>query len=189
MKVIQLRGTNATGKTTAIRQFIEHGQFTIQSIEVEKAPIEYHWEERRRIAILGRYDTRVTGGIDGRITDKNLLKFAIIKMIKTVRPDVLLFEGIVYGVTYKFAYELARILRGLGADYTGICFMPPLEVVFMRLEQRNGGKVVNYMSVQNKWFTAQSAYKRLKQSGVNVKAIDTTKVPKADMYKIIEEEL
>ena len=70
MKVIQLRGTNATGKTTAIRQFIEKGEFEIGTINVQGLTIEFHEEKKRGIIILGRYDLSTTGGIDGRITNK-----------------------------------------------------------------------------------------------------------------------
>lgn len=189
MKVIQLRGTNATGKTTTLRQFMERGEFTVESIEVHGREIEYHWDDRRKIAILGRYDQAMSGGVDGYITDKDLLRDCIIRMLKKIKPEALLFEGIVYGVTFKFAYELSRLLNKIGCEYVGICFLPPLDVVFDRLALRNGDKPVDYMSVQNKWFTASRAYEKLKAVGVKVKEIDTTKVPKDSMYRIIEDEL
>lgn len=189
MKVIQLRGTNATGKTTTIRQFIERGTFEVRSIEVAKRDIEYHWDNERKIAIIGRYDQAMSGGVDGYITDKNLLRDTIIRMLRVIKPNVLLFEGIVYGVTFKFAFELARVLKQIKCEYVGICFIPPLDVVFDRLALRNGDKEVDYMSVQNKWFTASRAYDKLRQNGINVKAIDTTKIPKEQMYKIIEDEI
>ena len=187
MKVIQLRGTNATGKTTTIRQFIERGNFTVRSIVISRRAIEYHWDEDRRIAIIGRYDQAMSGGVDGYITNKDLLRNVIIRMIKVIKPETLLFEGIVYGVTFQFDYELARILKTLRYEYIGLCYMPPLDVVFDRLAQRNGGKEVDYMSVQNKWFTASRAYEKLYKNGINVKAIDTTKIPKDQMYRLIED--
>lgn len=189
MKVIQLRGTNATGKTTAIRQFLTRGKFCVCTINVQQREIEYHWDAERRIALLGRYDQAMSGGVDGYITDKNLLRSAIIRIVRTIKPNALLFEGIVYGVTFKFAYELSKALSLYGAEYVGICFTPPLDVVFDRLASRNGGKPVDYMSVQGKWFTASRAYDKLKASGINVKAIDTTKIPKDQMWRIIEDEL
>lgn len=189
MKVIQLRGTNATGKTTTIRQFIECGEFVVKTIRVAGRDIEYHWEERRRIAILGRYDQAMSGGVDGYITNKDLLRDTILKIMKNVKPDVLLFEGIVYGVTFEFAFKLARVLKKINCEYIGICFMPPLDVVFERLAKRNGDKAVDYMSVQNKWFSANRAYDKLRKNGIRVKAIDTSKIPKKKMQKIIEDEI
>lgn len=189
MKVIQLRGTNATGKTTTVRQFILRGRFTVKTITVRKTPVEYCWEEERRIAVIGRYDDRETGGVDGRITNKDLLRDTILRVIKAENPQYLIFEGVVYGVTFQFAYELYLVLKRMGWEYIGLCFIPPLEVAFERLAERNGGKPVDYMSVQNKWFTANSAYRRLLEKGVNVKAVDTSKIPKGEMYKLIEGEL
>lgn len=189
MKVIQLRGTNATGKTTTIRQFIERGDFEVKSIPIANRDIEYHWDEARKIAVLGRYDLRVSGGIDGYITNKNLLRDVIIRILKVVKPEVLLFEGVMYGVTFDFTYKLTRALKMIHCDYVGIYYNPPLDVVFDRLAERNGGKEVNYMNVQGKWFTAARAYDKLRANGINVKAIDTTRIPKEQMYKIIEGEL
>lgn len=189
MKVIQLRGTNATGKTTAIRQFIERGEFSVERIKIGLRDIEYHWEENRRIAVLGRYDKSITGGIDGYITDKRLLQDVILRLINRVHPETLLFEGIVYGVTFQFAYELSNLLKRIGYEYVGLCFIPPLDVVFERLSERNGGKQVDYMSVQNKWFTASRAYERLFKAGVKVKEIDTTKIQKESMWRVIQQEL
>ena len=189
MKVIQLRGTNATGKTTTVRQFIQRNNFVVNSIRVGYRDIEYHWDSQRKIAIIGRYDQAMSGGVDGYITDKDVLRDTIIRMVKNIKPNAVIFEGIVYGVTFQFAYELNKVLEKIGCDYVGICFLPPLDVVFDRLAVRNGGKEVDYMSVQNKWFTASRAYEKLKRAGVDVKAVDTTKIPKKQMYKLIEDEL
>lgn len=73
-KIIQLRGTNATGKTTACRQFIQSGQFTVRSVPVYGKYIEYHYDEQRKIAVVGRYDQRECGGVDGYIKNKNFLR-------------------------------------------------------------------------------------------------------------------
>lgn len=189
MKVIQLRGTNATGKTTTLRQFMNRGHFAVKTIRVGTRDIEYHWDSERRIALLGRYDQAMSGGIDGYITDKDYLRDCVLRIMKVVKPEALLFEGVVYGVTFKFAYELARVLKTMGIEYIGLCFLPPLDIVFDRLAIRNGGKEVDYMSVQNKWFSASKAYDRLRACGINVKAIDTTKIPKESMYRIIEDEI
>lgn len=189
MKVIQLRGTNATGKTTAIRQFIQRGNFRVTSIRVRGKDIEFHYDDGRRIAILGRYDLNVSGGIDGRITDRNVLLDSIIKIIKTIQPEILLFEGIVYGVTFKFAHELYHVLRSLNYDYIGICLLPPLEIAFKRLEVRNGGKPVDLLKVQDKWFETARAAEKLQKHGVPIKVIDSSKIPFEHMYRIVEDAL
>lgn len=189
MKVIQLRGTNATGKTTTIREFVERGNFVVRSFQYGKREVEYHYEKERKIVVLGRYDTRVSGGVDGYITNRDMLIHIIVKAIKLIRPDLLLFEGVVYGVTFQFAYDLVRVLKQFGYDYIGICLVPPLQVAIERLSIRNGGKPVDLISVQNKWFSTVRAYKKLKESGVNVKVVDPTSIPKEHMYKIIEGEL
>lgn len=189
MKVIQLRGTNATGKTTAVRQFIAKGNFEVRDIAVNGEIIEYHYEPDRNIVILGRYYTRVSGGVDGSITNKNVLRNSIVKILRAIRPETFIFEGIVYGVTFKFGYELYRALKSLNYDYKAICLVPPLEVAFDRVAERNGGKPVDLLSIQRKWFSAARAAENLKQHGVPVRIVDTSKIPKDAMWKIIQDEL
>lgn len=188
-KVIQLRGTNATGKTTAVRQFIGHGSFSILEIKVGGNDVEYCYDKERNIVVLGRYDDRECGGIDGRIKSVGALNDSIVKVLREVGPEHLIFEGVVYGLTFKFAYELNFVCDKLGYHYTGLCLTPPLDDALMRLYQRNGGKEINVEHLQNRYFSSIRAYNKLKANGVDVKMINTSAIPKKDMYRIIEDEL
>lgn len=188
-KIIQLRGTNATGKTTACRQFVQSGHFCVRSVPVHGKDIEYHYDDERKIAVVGRYDQRECGGVDGYIKNKNFLRDSIVKIIKKERPDALIFEGVMYGVTFKFGAEIDIVSKKLGYHYVGICFFPPLDVALERLYSRNGGKEVNVKSFQDKHISAAKAYKKLRDNGTDVKIIDTSKIPLKDMKRIIEDEL
>lgn len=184
-KVIQIRGTNATGKTTAVRNLINKGGYRVASIQVRGT--EYPYTYRDGIVIGGRYDTRECGGLDGVIKDKTIMKEYIVKLLKGMKPKVLILDAVMYGVTFQFAYELDIACKSLGYHYIGLTFAPPLDVSLLRLYQRNGGKYINVEHLQNKHISSIKAYKRLKACGVDVRLIDTSKVPKDQMHKIIED--
>lgn len=188
-KVIQLRGTNAVGKTTAVRQLTESGGFEVRLFRHGKMDVEYHMNDSRSICVLGRYDTRVCGGFDGVITDKRLLMDVIIKMLKELKPQYYVLEGVLYGVTFQFGFNLKKVCDMLGYHYKGLCLFPPLEVSLMRLYGRNGGKEIDVKSFQNKHLSAVKAYEKLRLNGVDVKIINTAEIPLEHMSKIIEDEL
>ena len=186
MKMIQLRGTNATGKTTAVRQFVFRGGFCVREMPNAGRQIEYHWNEERRIAVLGRYDKRECGGIDGYIEYRDELLDIIAKMMRTIRPEVIIYEGIAMATTFKLAHDIAMLCKRTGYEFVAVCLEPPLEVAFERLAGRNGGRPVNYMKVQEKWFSAARANEKLEAAGLHVVRFDTSRIPKEDMWKIIE---
>ena len=94
-----------------------------------------------------------------------------------------------YGLTFTFGFNLARAVKTMGYDYIGILFYAPLNTVFARLEQRNGGKAINYMNIQENWKRAYVAFQKLKSAKVNVKLVDTSKIAKERLYEAIENEL
>ena len=184
-KFIQVRGTNATGKTTAVRNLIQKGDFSVYSTNVYGNNFPYTFDGQTLIG--GRYDTRECGGLDGVIKDRNVLKEYIIKLIKQYQPKTFILDAVMYGTTFKFAYELNYVLKKMGYKYIGLTFAPPLDVSLIRLYQRNGGKEINVEHLQQKHIQSISAYKKLKACGIDVRLIDTSKIPKEQMHKIIED--
>ena len=188
-KVIQLRGTNATGKTTAVRQLIETGGFEVRFFRHGKMDVAYTMNDERSICVLGRYDTRVCGGFDGVIKDKRLLMDIIIKMLKVLQPKYYVLEGVMYGVTFAFGFNLNKVCDMLGYHYVGLCLIPPLDVSLLRLYGRNGGKEIDVKHLQDKHFATIRAYEKLKANGVDVKIVNSAIIPKDQMQKMIEDEM
>lgn len=186
-KVVQIRGANAVGKTTAIRMFLARGVFEIVPIKIGAKEVECNWDEKRGIFVIGRYDKCVSGGVDSAIKSREELLNTIAKAIREYKPETLLFEGILYGLTFKFAFDLSVFLKGVGYEYVGIGLFPPLGVAFDWLSERNGGKRVNETHIQQKWYSALKSIKKLKDAGLNVRVVDSSKIRLEDMWKIIED--
>lgn len=184
MKVIQLRGVNGVGKTTAVRQYIERGEFCVESIEMNGKQYFYHFDGK--IAIIGRYDLRQSGGIDGCITDKHELKNLITRMLRVIKPETLIFEGVMYGKTFQFSYDISLLAKALGYEYLAVCLVPSFDVSILRIWGRNGNKDVNVENLESMYRQAIKTNSMLRSSGVNTVEIDTGSVPKDEMYTILE---
>ena len=188
MKVIQLRGTNGVGKTTAVREYMRNGQFWTESVEMGGSQYIYHFSGS--VAIIGKYDGETaTGGIDGYITNKDELKNLIVRILKRVKPQTLIFECVFYGVSYQFSYDIKTVVERMGYEYVALCLMPPFDVSLERIWGRNGSKDINVEARQSVYRQAIVSNSKLRAKGVNVKVIDTSKIPKEDMGKIIAEEI
>lgn len=187
MKVIQIRGVNGVGKTTAVREYIRKGLFCAESIEMGGKQYSYQYDGK--IAIIGNYDGAECGGVDGLIKNKDELKNLIAKILRTIKPDALIFEGVMYGQTFQFSYEINRLAKALGYEYIALCFVPPFETSLLRIWERNGGKDINVEQRQATYRSAIKSNSLLRMRGVTTKDIDTSSIPKEDMYRIIEEAL
>lgn len=186
-KIIQLRGTNATGKTTAVRNFINLNNNCIYKIPVRGKEYEYTFLPDRNIVVAGRYDLRECGGIDGIITNKYILKEYMYKIMVDLKPEAVILDAVMYGVSFQFGYELSKVGEQLGYHYIGVLCAPPLDVSLLRLYKRNGGKEINVDHLQQKYFQSLKAYRRSCSAGMDMKLIDTSKIPKDKMQKIIED--
>lgn len=187
MKIIHVRGVNGVGKTTAVREYIEKGHFRVETTFLRGKQYFYHWDGET--AILGRYDERVTGGVDGYIKDATELKDIIAYIARGIRPRTLVFEGVMYGKTFNFTYEIYNLARALKADFLAICLVPPFDTAMERVWERNGGKDVRVENLERMYKQAITANAKLRMAGVPTRDYDTRLIPLEQMYTILEENI
>ena len=185
MKLIQIRGCNAAGKTTTVRQFIEKNNFRSEEILIKGIRTYITINKDNSIVILGRYDKK-TGGCD-LFKNKEHVLHTIIWLIVNIRPKTIIFEGLIYGLSYKFASELSDYVRNYNYEYIGICLYIRPDIAIDRLYNRNGGKKINEQYIFNKTKAAMSAFKKLKCNGYKVKLVDTSDISQGNMFKILED--
>lgn len=185
MKLIQIRGCNASGKTTTVRQFIQRNNFEIKEINIKGKKTFITTNNDNSIVVLGRYDKK-TGGCD-LFDNKEHVFNTIIWIIMNLRPQIIIFEGLIYSFTYKFASVLSDYVRNYKYKYVGICLYISPELSLTRLYKRNGGKPVKENLIYAKTKAMMGAYKKLFDNGYNVKMIDTGKINENEMYKILED--
>lgn len=185
MKLIQIRGCNASGKTTTVRQFIEKNNFESIEVNIKGKKTYLTINQDKSIVILGRYDKK-TGGCD-LFDNKEHVFNTIMWIIFNLKPKVIIFEGLIYGLTYKFASELSNFVSKYNYQYKGICLYANEDTVLERLYKRNGGKSIKEINIFKKTKTMISSYKKLLANGYNVKMIDTSNINENEMFKILED--
>lgn len=177
-----------TGKTTAARTYIQKkGGFKVEFMTVFGKEYPYTYNAKENIVVCGRYDRNVCGGIDGIIRDSKVVKQYVMQLLK-IKPDIIVFEGVMYGLTFKFSNELAMICRLNGYEYKAIVLAPEFNVLLERIYERNGGKPIKVESLNKNYMNSLKSSRKLKESGVYVKFIDTAKVSKQNMWRLIEDE-
>lgn len=185
MKIIQIRGNNASGKTTTVRQFVQRKNLEIEEISVKGKKTFISTNKNHSIVVLGRYDKK-TGGCD-LFENREHVFNTILYVVTTFRPEIIIFEGLIYSFTYKFASDISDYMKNYKYKYQGICLYAPHKIAMERLYIRNGGKSVKEEMIYNRTKAMVSSYKKLLSNGYNVKMVDTTKVNQEEMYKILEE--
>lgn len=189
-KFIQIRGSMGTGKTSAVRQFLQlTGNFTLHQITVQGKQYPFYHNSQKNIVITGIYGRRVSDGLDGVIDNRDTMMAYLLKIVDTVQPDYIIFEAILYGITYLFGKELADELKKRGIEYIGLEFCPPYEFTVSNILQRNGGKRINFKGLKQKWENSKKASEKLQKDGYNIKFVDTSRMRLSEMHRIIDEEI
>lgn len=184
---IHLRGAMGSGKTTAARQFIQSGNFALCSLVVSGKEYPYMYDKSRNICVTGRYDLRECGGMDGVISNRTLMLNYLLRIMRQVSPDVIVFEAVMYGMTVLFAQNLISVCNSYGYTYKGIALVPPLDVEIERVFCRNGGKPFKVEDLAQKYDRNIVSCNKLKSAGVDIQIVDTGAIPLAEMGKIVED--
>lgn len=184
MKIIQIRGNNGVGKTTMVREFIKKHDSEIVSINVNKREIECH--KINDIIIIGRYDKNACGGCDSAIKTADELKEVIAKIIRQLKPGVLIFEGVMYGKTVKFTEEIYSFARKAHYDFLAVCLEPSFETSLARIYERNGGKEINVKSLAEKWKHSITSNQKLREMKIPTITYDTGKMSVEEMGEVLE---
>lgn len=189
-KFIHIRGSMGTGKTTAVRQFLQiTGGFVLHQITVRGEQYPFYHNKEKNIVVTGVYGKCNCEGLDGVIEDRDIMLEYLKKIIDTVNPDYMVFEAVMYGKTTKFAVDLTDILQKRGYEYKGILLLPPLEVSIMNVLNRNGGKKINMKSFKAVYKASKTAGEKIKELGMNIEVVDTSKIRYSDMHSIIGREI
>lgn len=186
-KIIQIRGANATGKTTAVRQFIEKHNLKLTFVSVKGKETPFYVSEDRNIVVLGRYD-KTTGGCD-LFSGKSQVIAAIMYAVKTYGAETIVFEGFIYGKSFAFGHGLNGLSKILGYEYVGVVLSRDFNHTVELLTARNGGSYFSIENLRRTCTDVEKSYRKLKAAGVKMKNVNADSLPLEKMYTVLEEEL
>jgi hypothetical protein len=190
MKIIQVRGSNGVGKTTVVRGFLENQKCTISDdiIHVNGRAIECHTTSDG-VFVIGRYNKNACGGCDGAIKNAEELKNVLAYVARKMHPNIIIFEGVMYGKTVKLGMEIYNLSRALGAQFMAVCLEPAFDKALERIYTRNGGKEVNVKTLMSTWKSALKSNEALRAAGVPTRTFDTGNLTEEETKRILTDVL
>jgi hypothetical protein len=164
--ICNIRGTNGSGKTTAVKQLIQYLQGSAMLDERGKI---WAYNLQHRIYVLGRYETP-TGGCDGIRTQEEI--YAGIRTLAALGNVV--FEGFLISGMYARYRELEA---GLSSTHHWIwaCLDTPLEKCIeqtvMRRAEKGNTKEFNPKSLEAKFRAVVKTRVTLENEGRDVRTL------------------
>lgn len=186
--VLNIRGAHCSGKTTAVRLFTQKHDAEVIEVSTKGFKTALTILKDINVVVLGRYDRNKCGGCDG-FKGGDHVKAAIVYAVKNYHPKAIVYEGIMYSITFKMATEIASLSNTLGYEWRSVYLSRSREESVRLLYERNGGKSVNLKLFDDKRRIAETVYLKLASNGMNVKKIDATGKGLEFMGGIVESEI
>lgn len=177
--IINIRGCNASGKSTTVRGFIN----SFADTEIETIGGNEYTRCGADAYVLGRYN-QTSGGCD-RYDGKDHVMRAIKTIIEQRHPHIIVYEGMIYSKTAKMAQEIEDAYRQYGYSYKGVYLWCRFSEIIRRLELRNGGRPYNIASVKRTYDACYNSYKNIKAKGLDIIRINMENMSIDDMAQII----
>lgn len=177
--IINLRGTNGSGKSTIAKAILERpdsymSPVVLGAYETPKGKTRVvdgyksvlNFGEHL-IIVVGPYRTNC-GGCDA-IKTQDLVCDAVRRAV-SIGQNVL-FEGVIVSTLYDRYRKLSQELRALGHGYIWAYLDTPLELCLQRIQLRNGGKPIKTSLVENKVKAIRSTRHKAESAGEDVRTI------------------
>lgn len=181
MILLQIRGIHGTGKTSMARAFLQEGNFEQETIEICGNRYPLNIDRKRNVVVTGRYGDAKCGGLDGKITDRRVM-LEYLYAIMQRKPELIVFEAVMYGITTQFTKDLDAMCRKLGYEFKAVALYCEFEEILQRIYTRNGGKRFDIDTLYKKCKSSDKANHRLLQTGINMRIIDTTNITKEEAF-------
>lgn len=186
LKIVNIRGTNGSGKSTIPMKMIEQDRstFILTDNGEEIATVI----PKFNTVAIGTY-RRKTGGLDGIRSTARMKE--ILEKVKYLDANILL-EGILASTvfsTYRdifYQFEKEHFVTRKAVVYN---IIPPFEEVKKRVLKRNGGKEVKWEQVESKYRTVKNNANKFDEAGLLSLTVDNSGVDIDDTVDWFMEEL
>lgn len=167
--IINLRGTNGSGKSTVARAFPGE-EIALVAFETKVGKLRHvigTYSREHDLLVVGSYRTEC-GGCDG-IPTQDLVCTAVTEAVDLAKH--VLFEGVIVSTIYERYQKLSLRLRGMTWAYLDT----PIELCLARIAARNGDKPIKEELVRNKVGAIESTQRRALVAGERVEIVDHTR--------------
>lgn len=188
--LVNIRGCNGSGKSTIPMSMMNDPEMYV----IEKP---YKGKQKKILTVfptygwitLGTYFNK-TGGVDV-FPNNELTQKALWYALKKFPEYDIMMEGVIASTIRSTYVNLFHEVEEKCPDINIIImnFVPPFEVCLDRIQKRNGGKPIKEEAVRNKWKIVNRNVQAFKDEGFVSIKIDTSKIPKEDMFHTFEEKI
>lgn len=184
MQVIQVRGCNASGKTTCVNGAIQKYGMVLEDYYTYGKNVMITTTPDKSIIVLGRYDKKI-GGCDLFGSTKDVVK-TIVNTIKEFKPKTIIFEGMIYSKSMLFAENMKQICKNYGYKYRNVYLYRTLKNTIELLDKRSGGGY-SKSNLLSTYKNCISVYQKMKKARFDIKKIDVDNLSYEETQNILLE--
>ena len=166
-KVINVRGTNGSGKTYLVRKWMEHVGALPYPRRADLfggttlcGPVQYYVLKDGGV-VLGSYENKC-GGCDVLKSFEAIEK--LLRQRLADKPPYLIFEGVIVSHIYGYWQRVSQSIGGM----TWVFLDTPLDECLKRVYARNKGKQINEDYVKEKHRAIHNIEVKARNDGENV---------------------
>lgn len=182
--VINIRGINASGKSTAVREYCrENG---LKPVTISFRGYDYKAMTDGKRYVLGWYKPYSNSeGLDNLDADKEEFKLFMHWFLRKYSPEVVVYEKQIWSTTYKLTAQLRKIAVEKGYGFVALVMMIGYNEALNRLFDRNGGNIGNLENYDGRYKSVYRTRETLLKAGVTVYDANMEKIDKARMGDVI----
>jgi hypothetical protein len=180
--VFSIFGSNASGKSTAVRQMISAAVAKEKSYIIGDRKVEAMESSDGRTTFIGNYKSSIDG-VDRWIKSQQEL-FELAKKVFESRSEILIFESFIFGKSYKFNLAMQEYGKIIGFDYYPVLFYAGQRTIENRLKERND-RAFSAEKVNSAREASIRCFKRLK-GVMGTQCLDTGKTPREGMGALLD---
>lgn len=181
--IVQLRGTNASGKSTAMRQYCALNGLKPTWLDI--FPRKTKIMSNGQIAVLGWYKPFSNAeGCDAALDNKEHLMTALECLCRDGYEEIC-FEGMIYSNTYLLPMRINKLAAKYGYSFIACFLSCPYTTELQRLMERNGGKQIDFEAFDKRYFQSRKSFGKLIQSKVLCYEAKTSNIPHDEMGSVI----
>lgn len=182
--ILNVRGTNGSGKSTAVRRLMDQlGKPTVFQIDGKEAGYRYR-KAGQNVLVLGKYET-ACGGLDASFSYPGAADDVIFFLHELAQHGHVVAEGVVAMGSYGIG-RLQKFSEDEAAKSNHVIFAlmdTPLETCISRCETRRAEKAaakgkdpkpLNPANLQSKWDSNHKDLAKLKALGLDTRFIPHT---------------
>lgn len=182
---INVRGINASGKSTAVRQFCANNALKPNEIFFEG--LNYRVMTGNGIMVIGWYKPFSNSeGCDSLKANKEQFKRFLDHVFQKLNPDIVLYEKQIWSTVYKLTREIAEIARNREYDFLALQMNISYQTALNRLLKRNGDKLKNLDNWDSRFYAVYNAKKNLLKKRIPLFQVDVEKIPEDEMGNTIK---